>query len=110
MDFLEDVDEVYSLLIGLNELVVNAMEHGNQMIFEKKVLIQIKVLEKYIQFVVTDEGGGFDWRERVDQVLDLKGHSKRGRGIAITQMTGDGLFYNEKGNQVTCMIQRGKYK
>lgn len=88
------------VLEGFHELVVNAMEHGNQWDKEKLVTIQIAMTKTYILAIITDEGEGFDWRQmKKDREMgrgDLE--HERGRGIIMAQGLGYGLYYNGKGN------------
>lgn len=97
-------EEVNLLLASLNELVANAMEHGNQLHPHRKVWVDLKIMPHYIQVQVEDEGKGFHWQEKIDRPLELEGHSDRGRGIPMIQLFADGLFYNEKGNQATFFV------
>ena len=39
-----------------------------------------------------DQGEGFNWRDRIDQPLDLEGSQERGRGIAMTRICAEKLF------------------
>lgn len=103
MEFLID-QESYLLLTCLKELVVNAMEHGNKMDPKKMVSVHIKVMYQYIQVVVEDEGEGFNWQEKLNGSFDLEGHQERGRGIPMTQLLAQDLYYNREGNQATLVM------
>lgn len=104
--FATDLEESSMLLTCATELVINAMEHGNGMNPKKRVEVELALMAGYIRLIVEDEGEGFDWRKKIEEPLDLEGHSDRGRGIAMTQLFCDYLYYNEKGNQTTCLIKR----
>lgn len=118
-------------LVGISELLINAVEHGNLEInYEQKSELNKKnilsqEIEKRLddpvlgkrqvsvefsrhaaQFTlsITDEGNGFDWKNylEVDASRVLHNH---GRGIAMAKMISfDTITYNEKGNRVTCTI------
>ena len=117
--------------LGLSELLVNAIEHGNLQISydEKSKLLengewdqeiqkrlgQEEYKDKFVEIlferngsqidiVVKDQGDGFDWRNHIDN--DPSNHSsKHGRGIAIAIAMGfSKLSYNEKGNEVTASV------
>jgi len=122
------------VLFGLNELMVNAIEHGNLEISceEKKSFIaegtwqeninkrlkMPKYSEKYatLDFIVTDEyfeiaikdmGKGFDFNKYIK--LD---HSRfdepNGRGIAMAKMYSfDSMEYKDRGSKVICRIKKG---
>ncbi|MGM0370808.1 MAG: response regulator [Bacillota bacterium] len=91
------------ICIGFQEILTNAIEHGNQKEVDKKVEIEVEVTTKYIKIVITDEGAGFDWQQVVKQDFDLErdlcNGECRGRGIKITNKAYDAIWYNEQGNQ-----------
>lgn len=99
---LETIDTITSCLY---ELVANAMEHGNRMDPQKRVFLEFTELHDGVQVSVEDEGEGFHWLPIIDKPLELEGHSERGRGLAMTKIVSDGLFYNRKGNKVICVIK-----
>ncbi len=87
------------LLNGLHELAANAMEHGNKLDPEKKVFVQVTAAEGYYFAIVEDQGEGFDWETKMKGTLNLQGPEERGRGIVMTGLLCDRLFYNETGNR-----------
>jgi len=121
-----------SVITGLSELMINAVEHGNLEITydEKTTLIaeskwQQEVerrlqLEKYrnriadvyfernqnqITMVIEDKGKGFDWGKYIyfDSERILHSH---GRGIAMAnKFSFEKISYNSSGNQVTIFIK-----
>lgn len=128
-NFFDDPDRT---LTGVSELLINAVEHGNLEISyqEKSALVtnhkwqdevsrrlaepQYKdrkvtvIFERkdnacYIQ--ISDEGEGFNWKEYMD-VDPSRAMHNHGRGIAMANMLCfSKLVYNEKGNQVTGIIE-----
>ena len=116
-------------LTGIYELMLNALEHGNLGIgfVEKSALlrdgqweIEIKhrlMLNQHKSVFVTltqnrntyeltirDEGNGFNWRDYM--VRTNKHEEIHGRGLSIAVGSKfDRLFYNDAGNQVTCIIE-----
>lgn len=99
----EEVDLIFSCM---QELVANAIEHGNQLNPEKKVVANIMVCNQQVFASVEDEGNGFNWELKCSTPLDLSGECERGRGIAMTGMFSDKLFYNIKGNKAYLVIKR----
>lgn len=115
------------VVVGLFELFVNAIEHGNLGIgFEfkselqktgnwlneiehrqqlqenrdKTVTVEYQVQDGNVSYTVRDQGQGFNYREflKVNAARSLNTH---GRGIAIARMLSfDDLDYREPGNQV----------
>lgn len=98
---LEDMAGSSLLVSCVNELVVNAMEHGNHLDPKKRVSVRVALMKEFIQVIVEDEGEGFNWRSAMDRPLDLADCSKRGRGIAMTKKLCDDLTFNERGNKAT---------
>ncbi len=128
-NFFDDPDRT---LTGISELLVNAVEHGNLGISykEKSELVtnhswQEEVMKRldepqyrdrqvtviferkedacFIQ--ISDQGEGFDWKEYMD-VDPSRAMHNHGRGIAMANMLCfSKLVYNEKGNQVTGIIE-----
>ncbi|UMZ74443.1 PAS domain S-box protein [Natranaerofaba carboxydovora] len=91
---------------GLLELVINAIEHGNKFHPDKKVHIEVIIADKYIYASVADEGDGFDWTEKIYCKKELNCEGERGRGIKMTRIMCEGLFYNTKGNKAYLILER----
>ena len=107
------------ILLVFNELFFNAYEHGNLGItFEqkenllkdgkymdflknaksdKKIYLCVSKLEyknkKYLVCKITDEGEGFDIKQKKVALYN-------GRGLLMSDRICDGVFYNQKGNSV----------
>ncbi len=120
-----------SVALGVSELLINAIEHGNLGISfdekshllengtwkqevesrlnnekyrDKSVIIKFTRDQKKITIEITDEGFGFDWEPYLELSKDRL-TLKHGRGIAIAKETVfDALSYNEKGNEVTAIL------
>ncbi|WP_168203273.1 ATP-binding protein [Oceanispirochaeta crateris] len=125
------MDSGSSLMIkmGLQEIIINAIEHGNLNItFEEKsqalkenryldfirerqvdplykdrmVRIDYVLNSDYVQYLVRDEGVGFDYKSTmrmVDHSVEQE-FMTHGRGINMTRVLFDKVEYNSKGNQV----------
>lgn len=50
----------FAVNFALRELLINAIEHGNRNIKEKKVTCIVNYTKSYIIIEVIDEGKGFD--------------------------------------------------
>ncbi len=116
---------------GLNELITNAVEHGNlEIAYEGKTLLQasdtweeeiqrrqrlpqnahklVEVLferrSDQIRVTISDQGQGFDWRE-YEYLKEERLLESHGRGIAMAKsLSFDHLEYQGVGNQVLCII------
>ena len=117
-------------VIGLREIILNAVEHGNLGVTyaEKSLLLEAEAWEQEIErrlalpeqqgrhveirlqrdaaeirVDVRDQGPGFDWR-RYMTIDPARANDRHGRGIAMAAMLGfDELVYTEPGNHVTCI-------
>jgi len=121
-----------STVIGLTEILVNAVEHGNLGItYEeksalnadgkweseiarrlslpenagKKVDVQMTRENGCVRFTIRDEGPGFDWRRFID-IDPQRAFDNHGRGIVIArQLSFDSLEYRGCGNEVVAQVQ-----
>lgn len=118
-------------IFGLNELLINAVEHGNLGITysektklvlsgtwiqeverrlevpkykEKTGRLIFKAANDSIAVTIKDEGEGFDWSKYIE-LSPLRAMDPHGRGIAATRlMSFDSLEYLGVGNEVVCKV------
>jgi DNA-binding response OmpR family regulator len=123
--------EPEATVYGLNEMLINAVEHGNlgityaektQLILEGRLYAEIdrrlalpSNLNKwaYLSFeaddnalrvIIKDQGVGFDWRQYLDISPERATHPN-GRGIATTRlMSFNSVEYVGCGNEVICTV------
>ena len=94
-----------TLRLCLEELLHNAMEHGNRCDFSKKVYIIVKAEPQRATIRVRDEGEGFDHARAMaggpgyPEVL-----AERGRGLTIVRHFADELRFNPEGNEATLVF------
>ncbi len=121
-----------TVVTGLSELMINAVEHGNLEISyqEKTSLLAESDWDKEIDrrivdsrykdrkadvhfsrsadeitITIEDQGEGFDWKKYIEFDSERILHS-HGRGIAMAnKFSFTSVKYNEKGNQVTVTIK-----
>ncbi|MCR4821318.1 MAG: cyclic nucleotide-binding domain-containing protein [Treponema sp.] len=129
-------DSRFSLQMTFSELVINALEHGNLEIdYDEKTswlaqggnmiqLIQRKARESEFakrkikisysigrmasKFTISDEGKGFDWRSYLQNNESVGEDMLHGRGISLSRSVVKSISYNEKGNEVTFIIENLK--
>lgn len=116
------------LALGLHEMILNAIEHGNWGINSdeksraleanqfnellenrqqdpiyagKKVTIQYRFDGRRVIYRIRDEGEGFNWRSFMKRQQTEDPFAANGRGILISRYVFDSIVYNEKGNEVT---------
>lgn len=104
----EGLKDPVTLRLCLEELLHNAMEHGNRCDLSKKVYITVKAETRRAVIRVRDEGEGFDMSavnaRRGDPESIL---SERGRGLTIVSHYADGLSFNREGNEATLIFTSG---
>lgn len=117
--------------IGLFELILNSIEHGNLGIgYEEKtrltskgslqaeierrlhlpenqhkhVEVSVERFKEYLQFTIKDNGQGFDFSSYLDYVENRALHH-HGRGIMIAnQLSFDALDYQDSGSKAICKV------
>jgi len=125
-------EEFLDVRLGLHEILVNAIEHGNLGItFEEKagalaegkfmelirsrqqdpryrdrrVRVEYRLSSDRVEFLVEDEGAGFDHAGMLNRDIRV-GDSRslmHGRGIKLALACFDIIEYNDSGNQVFLM-------
>jgi len=123
-----------TLAMGLSELLVNGVEHGNLGIDfaeksrlreadrweeeiahrlalpenrRKAVRLRVRGDETRWVFEISDDGPGFDWRRFLDFDPE-RAFAPNGRGIALSrQLSFDSLTYLPPGNQVVVTVVKG---
>lgn len=93
-------DTFANMMTCLNEVVVNAIVHGNKLDAAKKVIVNAEVENKRIIWTVTDEGEGFDYDNLPDPTAPENLENLTGRGVFIVKHLADQYIFNEKGNEV----------
>lgn len=124
-----DPPDAFGLRVGLAELVMNAMEHGNLEICgsekaaalvdegdsysqlwqarladprlaERRVRIQASELQQGCCWEIRDEGPGFDWQPYLECQDPVEANSLHGRGIFVSRFQFDRLEYRDGGRTV----------
>lgn len=124
-----DYEKISRLRLGLREMIINAIEHGNlEISYEdktnaliseqfkellskrqsdlknknKRVSIDYSLNNERVLYTIRDEGTGFNYRDMLRQDPDkVNGlYASHGRGIMLARGLFDVLEYNEAGNEV----------
>ncbi len=95
-------DEIYAnVLTCLSEAVVNAITHGNRENPDKKVYVNLEVIEeKRLIFTISDEGEGFDFNTLPDPTAPENLENLTGRGVFIIKRLADQCIFNSRGNEL----------
>jgi len=125
-------DSKMHLQLALNELIVNAIEHGNcgisyeeksealesgishvdliaekcknPTIQKKKVLFSWEIKPDRSTFYIIDQGDGFDIKAYREKMKNQSELSQHGRGIKMAESLCHKLVYNSKGNKVALIM------
>ena len=128
-NFFPDPEKV---VLGLSEIMINAVEHGNLQIgynrktellnggvwmeevnkrqqdpknAHKKVEVFFNKNSNEISVTIRDEGDGFDWRQYMD-ISSARAYDNHGRGIALANhISFDKVEYFGCGNTVKCSVK-----
>jgi anti-sigma regulatory factor (Ser/Thr protein kinase) len=123
-----DADHV---VLGLTELMVNAVEHGNLGISyaektrlnalgeweseverrlkmpenaSRRAIVQFERKENRIRFIILDQGAGFEWENYLDLSPD-RAFDSHGRGIAMARsISFDQIEFRGNGNEVSVTV------
>ena len=89
--------------LGLQEALVNAAKHGNQLDPGKTVAVQYAIMTTHCSWVITDHGTGFIpnccCQEDPDSLLPAE-NAETGRGLCILYQIFDQVHWNEEGTQL----------
>lgn len=86
-----------NILIALTEAVTNAITHGNKLDPNKKVNLDMTTSSSEVEFVVEDQGVGFDFNNVPDPTLPENIEKIRGRGIFLMKILADKVDFEENG-------------
>ena len=93
--------DLFGIKLALEEAIVNAMKHGNQMDRSKTVRITYRIEDERFEIVVTDEGPGFDPEDVPDPTAFENLERPCGRGLLLMRHYMTDIHYNARGNSVT---------
>ncbi len=100
-------DQIFEVKVILNELLINAMIHGNKNNPSKKVYIEVCICNNQIYVIVEDEGEGV-YETKIEKLSskhlqqnDILYLDECGRGLKIVSSLCSSIKRNEKGNRVT---------
>ena len=93
--------DVFSIKLALEEALVNAIKHGNQMDRSKQVQISYRVTSELFEIHITDEGKGFDPEDVPDPTAVENLERPCGRGLMLMRHYMTEVAYNERGNGVS---------
>lgn len=98
---IEDDTLLSNISICVDELLHNALIHGNDLDESKKIMVRLFFDRERFTMQVEDEGKGFDYRSVLSSFSEDAQTLPTKRGLFIVNYLMDELSFNQKGNQVT---------
>jgi serine/threonine-protein kinase RsbW len=80
-----DLDAQFAVKLALEEAMINAIKHGNQLDPTKRVHVEWQVTPKTIEITIEDEGPGFDRKSVPDPTTAQNLEKLTGRGILLIE-------------------------
>ena len=93
----------FAMMICLREALTNAIKHGCKNDNSKNILIEVNYERNILQFIIKDEGKGFNWKD--DKKSDSNQLKTSGRGRDIIKIYSDEFQYNDIGNEIKILIR-----
>jgi serine/threonine-protein kinase RsbW len=98
-------DTFANMMTCLNEVVNNAIIHGNKLNVNKKVIINLEIDPKRALWTITDQGEGFDYTNLADPTTAENLENLTGRGVFIIKQLADQCVFNAAGNEVELLFK-----
>jgi len=98
---IEEDTILSNISICVDELLNNALMHGNDLDENRRIFIQMDFDQEKAMISVEDQGEGFDYRKVVSEFTDNADTLPTRRGLFIVHYLMDEVMFNEKGNKVT---------
>jgi serine/threonine-protein kinase RsbW len=93
--------DIFSIKLALEEALVNAIKHGNQMDPDKRVFVTYKITPSRFEIRITDEGEGFNPEDVPDPTAIENIERPCGRGLLLMRGFMTEVQYHGKGNTVS---------
>jgi serine/threonine-protein kinase RsbW len=100
--------DIFGIRLAVEEAIINAMKHGNQMDRNKKIKITFHVQAEHFEVVVADEGPGFDPEDVPDPTAPENLERCCGRGLMLMRHYMSEVSYSRRGNSVRMKKVRKK--
>ncbi|SDD28114.1 serine/threonine-protein kinase RsbW [Algoriphagus faecimaris] len=93
-------DDIYgNIMISVTECISNAIIHGNKNDKNKLVKLELRAEEDILQFVIEDEGSGFELESLPDPTSPENIAKPGGRGIFLIKHLTDDVKFEENGKR-----------
>jgi serine/threonine-protein kinase RsbW len=92
--------DLFSIKLALEEALINAIKHGNQMDRSKKVRIAFRVVPECFEVRIADEGPGFNPADVPDPIAVENLERPCGRGLLLMRHYMTEVVFEQPGNAV----------
>ena len=89
-----------NILVAVTEAVNNAIQHGNKSNPDKNIELQFKKEKNSFQFIIKDEGNGFDFDHIPDPTDPANIEKINGRGVFLMRNLADKVEFFDNGRVV----------
>jgi len=93
--------DIFGIRLAVEEALVNAIKHGNQMDSARKVRVAFQVSQEKFEVIIADEGQGFDPVDVPDPTAPENIERPCGRGIMLMRHYMTSVAFNDRGNTVS---------
>jgi len=99
--------ERFSIKLAMEEALVNAIKHGNQLDRKKKVIVQYRISHERFDVQIIDEGKGFNPDDLPDPMAPENLERACGRGLLLIRHYMSEVNYLPPGNRLSMSLIRG---
>ena len=93
-------DDIYgNIMISVTECISNAIIHGNRSDKNKLVHLELRMEDDQLQFIIEDEGQGFDMQGLKDPTAPENIEKPGGRGIFLIRHLSDEVKFEDGGKK-----------
>jgi serine/threonine-protein kinase RsbW len=93
--------DVFRIRLAVEEALVNAIKHGNQLDTDKRVTVNYTVTPDRFHIRIADEGPGFNPEDVPDPTLPENIEKGCGRGVFLIREFMTEVAYHGRGNVIT---------
>jgi len=98
--------DVFAVKLALEEAIINAIKHGNQLDLSKHVFIKYHINRERFEIHIKDEGPGFDPEEVPDPMAPENLERECGRGLLLMKHYMTEVAFHPPGNAVSMIKLR----
>jgi serine/threonine-protein kinase RsbW len=92
--------EIFAIRMAVEEALVNAIKHGNQMDQEKSVRVVYQIGPERFEVRITDQGPGFDPSDVPDPTAPENLERPCGRGLLLIRYYMTDVTFDDRGSTI----------